>query len=307
VNGQDGRLLYDKLLKKGYRLLGLGVGSVRVSGIDRERPVNICDAGEVASVMEAVKPHEVYHLAAFHHSSEDAPLGTVELFRQSFDVNVLSLTHFLEAMKNHLPTARLFYAASSHIFAETESAVQDENTSMMPASIYGISKACGLLMCRYYRNQFGIFASVGILYNHESEFRDEKFISKRIIKGAIKIKKGQQGKLVVGDLHAEVDWGYAPDYVDAMMKILGVEQAGEFIIASGEKHAVLDFVKTVFDYLKLDWRRVVEEDKALITKKKISLVGNSNKLKEITGWKPSVSFKEMARLMLLKEGVSLDE
>ncbi len=305
VDGQDGQLLYDYLLKRGYQLLGLGRGSTRTSGIDWDTPVNICDTEEVASLMEAVKPHEVYHLAAFHHSSEDAPLGTVELFRQSFDVNDLSLTNFLEALKNHVPAGRLFYAASSHIFADTESTVQDENTPMMPSSIYGISKACGLLICRYYRNQFGIFSSAGILYNHESELRDEKFISKKIIKGALKIKHGQQKKLMVGDLNAEVDWGYAPDYVDAMVKILNVERPGEFIIASGEKHSVLDFVKIVFDYLKLDWQNCVEENEAQITKKQVSLMGNSKKLRELTGWKPAIPFKEMVRLMLLKEGIPL--
>jgi GDPmannose 4,6-dehydratase len=307
ASGQDGRFLYDALRSKGYGVLGLDVDICRSDDVDWRSPVNISNPVEVASLVQAVLPDEVYHLAAFHHSSEDAPSQNTDLFAKSIEVNVSSLVFFLEAMRQHAPASRLFYAASSHVFAGGGSERQDENSPLGPVSMYGISKACGLFICRYYRVQYGLFASTGILFNHESELRSERFISNKIVAGAIRIMQGRQDKLVVGDLDAEVDWGYAPDYVEAMMAVLMTDEPGEFVIASGEKHSVRDFVINVFGFLKLDWQVLVEENKALIKKAPGGLVGDSRKLRELTGWRPSVDFKGLARTMLLKEGVSLDE
>ena len=169
--------------------------------------------------------------------------------------------------------------------------VQDETTPLAPNNVYGVTKAAGLMTCRHYRDRYGLFASAGILYNHESALRDPRFVSQKIIQGAINIKKGRQDHLILGNLAAEVDWGYAPDYVEAMHRILRHSKAADFVISSGEKHSVREFVKLVCGRLGLDWRSCIRENRGVLTKPKISLVGSPKKLMRLTGWKPSVDFK----------------
>lgn len=301
--GQDGRLLYDLLIGMNYSLLGIGQNVIRSDGIKRDKIVDISIKEDVFDLLKTIKPHEIYYLAAFHHSSEDKLVDDYKLYQQSYNVNLFYLINFLEAIKLYSPETRLFYAASCLIFGKCETEIQDENTPFNPDTVYGITKLDGLLTCRYYRNRYGIFASTGILYNHESHLRKVNFISKKIIKGAINIKNKKQDKINLGDLTAEIDWGYAPDYVNAMYKILNASTADEYIVATGTKHSVRDFVRITFKYLNLDWEQYVEEDKSILSRGKKSLVGDSSKLRKITGWKPSVSFKKMIKVLLEKEGV----
>ena len=304
-NGQDGKLLYELLSKKGYSSIGIGKDFIKADGDDKLSPINISNTEAVFNLVKNFKPDEVYYLAAFHQSSENATLGNIELYQKSYEVNVFSLINFLEGIRKFSPRTKLFYAASSHIFGDEAGDTQDENTPINPNSIYGITKAVGLFLCRFYRNVHSIFASTGILYNHESSLRDRKFVSKKIIRGAIDIKNGRQDKLILGDLNAEIDWGYAPDFVEAMHMILNIRTADDFIIATGKKHTVLDFVKTTFRYLGLDWESYVEENPQLITRKKSYLVGNPKKLMAMTGWKVSVDFDQMIK-KLLEEEAGLD-
>jgi GDPmannose 4,6-dehydratase len=142
---------------------------------------------------------------------------------------------------------------------------------------------------------------VGILYNHESSLRHESFVSRKIIKGAVAIKKGKQKKLILGDLNAGIDWGYAPDYVDAMFRMLNHRVPDDFVVATGVTHTVREFARLAFDSLGLDYRRYVEEDPAIVTKKAYRRTGNPRKLMELTGWRPSVDFGQMIRLMIAEE------
>ena len=306
--GQDGTILHQFLSGKKHELIGISrdriTYSACVAGIDK---IDIANTDEVYRLVDSLKPHEIYHLAAVHSSSEwkDAPIDNAELYRSSHSVNVLSLVNFLEAIRKYSPETRLFYAASSHVFGNEAGDLQDESTPINPNSIYGITKAAGLFACRFYRNEYRIFASTGILYNHESSLRQEQFISKKIIRGAVDVKKGKKAKLALGDLDAEIDWGYAPDYVVAMYRILDSSAPGDFIIATGQKHTVRDFVEVAFGYLGLDWRSYVERDPSIIIKSRICLVGNPAKLMNVTGWKPSVGFDQMVRLLVdveLKSG-----
>ena len=303
--GQDGQLLSDLLSKKGYTIIGLDRNVIRCPKGMRFKSVDIIKSKEVSCIVKSFKPNEIYHLAAFHHSSEDEPIDDVELFRQSYKVNVSSLVNFLDAIRKLSPKTRLFYASSSHIFGETSGGFQDENTPINPGCIYGITKAAGLFTCRLYRNKYSIFVSTGILYNHESSLREDRFVSKKIIKGALNIKNGKQAHLVLGDLHAEIDVGYAPDYVKAMRKILSLKKGDDFIVASGKKHSILDFVKVVFEHLGLDWKQHVREDRKIITRKNVGCIGDPGKLKSAASWKPSVDFRGMIRALLTEEGVSL--
>jgi len=246
----------------------------------------------------AVRPDEVYYLAAVHHAAEENRGGDLDLFGKSFDVNVRGMLNFLEAIRKRSPGTRLFYAASSHIFGRARTSPQDEQTPVEPACIYGITKATGLQCCRFYRQRHGVFAAVGILYNHESPYRRPEFVSQKIVRGALAIRDGRQSKLVLGDLDAQVDWGYAPDYVDAMTRILGHAAPEDFIVATGQLHSVREFAAAAFGRLGLDWAKYVEVDSSLVGKQKRALVGNADKLRSLTGWRPSVTFDQMVGLLI---------
>ena len=296
--GQDGQLLYDFLLKRRYAVVGVDKGKIRCSSGISFKKVDILKLQEVVNLIKKFQPREIYYLAAFHHSSENLPCENLPLLRASYAVHVTGLANFLESIKKSCPKTRLFYAASSHIFGEAKEKVQDEHAPINPICIYGMTKASGLALCRFYRSSFGVFAAVGILYNHESVLRAGHFVSKKIIQGVIKIKKGKQKQLVLGDLHSVIDWGYAPDYVRAMHCILNRQKPDDFIVATGKARTVLDFVKIAFKALGLDWKLYVKEDRRLVRKQSFYRVGNPTKLMKDTRWAPKVSFEEMIRKMI---------
>jgi GDPmannose 4,6-dehydratase len=295
AHGQDGRLLGDRLERAGRSIIRLGRGDI-----------DLLNPAAGVALVQRHHPRTVYYLAAHHHSSED-PLGDAdaELLRKSFDVHVTGLVNILEAMRRCSPSTRLFYAASSHVFGQSDQPLQNELTPLNPTCAYGITKTAGVHCCRYYRNTRGLFASVGILYNHESPYRSPKFVSQKIIRGARAIASGRQDQLILGDLSARVDWGYAPDYVEAMRGILELPKADEFVIATGESHSVQEFVEIVFAALGLDWRRHVRENAAQITKQRRNLSGDASKLKRATGWQPTVSFRQMVEHLLTGRGHGL--
>jgi len=252
-------------------------------------------------VIRRFKPTEVYYLAAFHHSSEDKRQGELELFTKSFEVNTHGLIHFLEAIRTESPKTRLFYASSSHVFGSAKKSPQDENTPLDPENIYGISKATGMMICRYYRKLHSVFASTGILYNHESPLRAERFVSKKIAKGVAKIRAGKASVITLGDLESRVDWGYAPDYVEAMRRILSAKKSDDFVIATGKAHRVGDFAKLAFKRAGVPLKGHLKSRSNLAKKLAPKLVGNSGKLRRVTGWKPTVSFKEIVKILVDSE------
>ncbi len=293
--GQDGTLLAEHLMRAGHEVVG----------VSRDGPIDICDARAVADFVGAERPDHVYHLAAFHHAAEEAPGGSGALFVRSYETHVLSLVHFLEAIRAVSPSTRLFYAASSLIFGRPEAPVQDERSPIAPDSVYGITKAAGLLTCRHYRHEHGLFAAAGILYNHESWLRAPSFVSRKIVVAAVAIAAGRRReKLVVGELAAATDWGFAPDFVDAFQRILDAPRPDDFIVATGSAHTVRDFVAAAFAAVGLDWRNHVEERPGLLVRKPAARVGDARRLGEVTGWRPRVSFEEMVRLLVERELVS---
>ena len=298
ASGQDGTLLSELLTQRGVPHLDLSRQGIRDPSGKMLAPVHLMNFGDIAKLVKTYEPSHVFYLAAHHHSSQDAfEGGQAELWSASFDVQVMGLVHFLEALRLHAPTARLFYASSSHVFGSAAPVPQTEETPLAPENVYAIAKVAGMQACRHYRAGSGPFASVGILYNHESILRQEKFLSKKIILGALAIREGRQQQLVLGDLAAEADWGYAPDYVDAMVRILELPQPGDFIIATGQLHTVREFVDIVFDELGLEAAKYVVEDPTLVRRRSGRLVGDSRRLRMATGWKPSLSFEEMARTL----------
>jgi GDPmannose 4,6-dehydratase len=305
-NGQDGILLFELLKQKNYQIIGIDKNIVKSFQNEWNITVDITNQMQVSDLIAKILPDEIYFLPAFHHSAEDLPPDETVIFENSYIIHVKSFLYVLEAIKKHSILTRIFYAASSHIFGAAFERIQNEDTPFNPHSIYGITKLSGFLLGRFYRENFKIFAANGILYNHESHLREEKFVTKKIIKAALNIKNNMQDKLVLGDLKSIADWGYAPDYVEAMWKILNNDSPDDFIIATGEEHTVEDFVRVAFSYLGLDWRKFVSEQKNIIKKKNIILVGNSEKLRKTTQWTPSISFEEMIRILLIKEGANLN-
>jgi GDPmannose 4,6-dehydratase len=186
----------------------------------------------------------------------------------------------------------VFYASSSLIFSGSEGPVQDESTPVRPGCIYSLTKHAAMDAATYYRSAHGLFVSIGVLYNHESAFRDDRFLSKHIINQTRKLLAKEITTIRVGDLSATTDWGYAPDYARAMQHILRLENSDTFIISSGRGHTVQNWFEVLFDHLGLDWRQYVVEDRSIIVRKKPTLIGNNHKLLS-TGWSPQVSFEEM--------------
>lgn len=303
ARGQDGTLLTQQLRAKDYSVLGIDRGTVECSDGSEWTTVDILDVESVADAVKRFTPEEIYYLAAYHHSSENADLvAPAGIWSESFSVHVRGLINFLEAIRAHVPGARLFYAASALVFGRPEQSPQTETASLDPVCVYGITKTAGVHCCRFYRRHYSVFASVGFLYNHESHLRPESFLSRKIVRAATRIKQGAQRELVLGDLSAERDWGYAPDYVEAMWRILGLQAADDFIIASGRLHRVLDWVEEAFEALGLVWQDHVRQERSLLSREPGKLVGDSSKLRRATGWHPSTSFREMVANMLRLEG-----
>ncbi|WP_051022475.1 GDP-mannose 4,6-dehydratase [Nocardia pneumoniae] len=293
--GQDGTLLSDLLAARGEHVLRIGRGG----------PVDITDAAAVDHLIATERPRQVYLLAAVQHSSQDDHGDPHQLARASHRVNTLPVQHFAEAIEHHRTGTRLFYAASSHVYG-SDSAVCDEDSGLRPDSIYGVTKAAGLLACRAYRAR-GVFAAAGIMFNHESPLRAEKFVTRKIVRAVARIQRGDTDVLEVGRLDAGADWGYAPDYVEAMTRILALDEPDEFVVATGEHHTVAQFCAAAFGMAGLDWKDHVRERSSVLTRSRQPLVGDATRLRQRTGWRPSVDFRGMVRAMLAADGVRLVE
>ena len=291
-SGQDGTYLTEYLGKLGYQLVGVARGG----------PLDLSNRSHVAEFLDRVQPTEVYHLAAFHHAAEEKPLDDLELLTRSYEVHTLATANLLEGIRSVSPHTRLFYAASSHVFGTPPTPVQNEMTPLNPHGIYGITKQAGMKLCQYYRAQHHVFAAVGILYNHESPLRRPTFVCKKIVQAAVAIKTHKQDNLVLGDLDAEIDWGYAGDYVAAMHLIVQQPKPDDFVISSGQRHRVRDFVEQAFTRLGLDWKQNVTANPSLLRSATTpSLFGDSSKLRKQTGWTPTTSFSELVKLMVEAE------
>lgn len=305
--GQDGLFLTTQLIAAGHEVLGVSRRDVeylnetngrssKPGSIVHDRATStevILDSKLIEEIVETFSPDEIYYLAAFHHSAEAERPSTRQLLERSFDVHVWGLIHILEALLRYRPAAKLFYAASSHVFGNVTVATIDESTPLHPICAYGITKTAGVQTCRLYRKQHGLFASAGFLFNHESIYRKPEFLSKKIIRTAIAIREGHACELVLGDLSAVVDWGFAGDYTLAMQLVLQQEQSDDFVIASGERRTVQDFVDVVFGRLGLDARRYVHQKPNANLQRRPPLIGNATKLIACTGWSRHVSFEQM--------------
>lgn len=301
--GQDGSLLVGDLQKRGDQVIGIGrSSSIFPAGFPPNFIKDITNAKEVYQAVRLFQPDEIYYLAAYHTSSEagatQAPLH--KQFESAQAIHVTGLVNCLSAIVDESPTTRLFYASSSLVFSGENGERQDETTPLTPQGFYGITKAQGMWLCREFRKNHKVFASTGILYNHESHLRALGFLSAKIIKAAIRISKGYPEKLEVGNLSSRVDWGYAKDYVLAFQKILAADSPNDFIVATGESHTVEEFIDIVFNYFNLNPDKHVVENKNILTRKPSIKIGDASKLRSVTAWAPSLNYTDFV-IQLIKD------
>lgn len=288
--GQDGQLLHSHLIALGYSVIGLNRDNI-----------DILSVNDVSKLISEYQPAEVYYLAAYHHSSEDEIIDDATLFHNSFNVHVHGLVNFLDAIAKYSAKSRLFYASSSLIFGNPKDEIQSEDSKLNPENPYAISKVAGMMACRFYREHKGIFAASGILYNHESPLRSARFVSRKIVQAAVNIYRGGQDKLRLGNLGGKVDWGYAPDFVDAMHRMLQVSVPQDFVIATGNARSVREFASLAFSLLGLDYCEYVISDSDVLSRNSSLRLGDASLLRQKTGWEPKTSFENMVAIMIESE------
>jgi len=302
ITGQDGSYLAELLLSKGYEV----VGTVRRASAPNYwriqhllnritiKPADLLDQLSIIRVVDEVRPHEFYNLAAmsFVPASWDQPMLTGEF-------NAQGVTRVLEAIRQVDPAIRLYQASSSEMFGKVREVPQTELTPFYPRSPYGVSKVFAHYITVNYRESYDLFAVSGMLFNHESPRRGLEFVTRKVTDAVARIKLGLQEKLSLGNLDAHRDWGFAGDYVHAMYLMLQQERADDFVIATGISHSVRDLVEVAFGHAGLDWRKHVTLDPKLIRPAEVEhLIGDSTKARTQLRWQPSVDFAGLVKMMV---------
>jgi len=307
ATGQDGSYLADFLIKKGYEVhclirqstqftpdrwgnltAAMQTGKVHVHFGD------LTDSAGMRNLIELIEPDEVYNLAAQSHvgQSFEQPINTV-------GVTAIGPLSLLEAIRRSRPKARFYQASSSEMFGKVLETPQSETTPFHPRSPYGCAKAFGHYITQNYREAYGIFACSGILFNHESERRGENFVTRKISKAVARISLNLQQELVLGSTDVKRDWGYAPDYVEAMWLMLHHEQPGDYVVGTGEHHTVQEFIDEAFKCVGLDPKRYVKQDPKFTRPAEVdTLRANTTKAHNVLGWQPRVGFQELVERMV---------
>jgi GDPmannose 4,6-dehydratase len=308
INGQDGSYLAEFLLEKGYEVWGTvkrnSVAENQTSRLDEIYPqllgklqyADLTDLASLISVIQQCQPDEIYNLAAQSHVriSFDQPIYTA----QATGVGTLNL---LEAIRLTKPNAKMYQASSSEMFGNSidEDGFQRETTPLVPVSPYGCAKVYSYNICNNYKNSYGMFVSNGILFNHESPRRGTNFVTNKVVKGAVMIKKGLKQDLSLGNLNATRDWGHAKDYVKAMWMMLQQDKPDNFVCSTGVSHSVEDLVAYTFGKLDLDWKQYIKQDPKFLRPEELEdLKGDSTKLRTATGWEPKYTFETMIDEMI---------
>ena len=302
ITGQDGSYLAELLLSKGYRVVGV---ARRSSTVTYERIEHLLDditvvqgdlhdQGSLLALLEEHRPTEVYNLAAqsFVPTSWNQPALTGE-------ITALGVTRILEAIRFVNPKIRFYQASSSEMFGKVVEVPQSETTSFYPRSPYGVAKVYGHWITVNYRESFNMFATSGILFNHESPRRGLEFVTRKISHGVARIKHGQAKELRLGNLESQRDWGFAGDYVEAMWRMLQHDQPDNFVVGMGETHSVREFCEIAFSHVGLDYNDYVVQDERFYRPAEVDLlISNPSKVRSVLGWEPAVGFKELVTMMV---------
>jgi GDPmannose 4,6-dehydratase len=308
ITGQDGSYLAELLLGKGYEVHGIvrrsssfNTDRIEHLYVDPHSPDarlflhygDLVDGTGLREILTRVGPDEVYNLGAQSHVrvSFDQPVYTVQS-------DALGTINLLEAIRDTGQPVRFYQASSSEMYGKVVETPQRETTPFHPRSPYACAKVFSYWQTVNYREAYGMYAVNGILFNHESERRGETFVTRKITRGATRIKEGLQDKLFLGNLDAKRDWGFAGDYVEAMWLMLQQERPDDYVVATGETHSVREFLDEVFGYLGLDWKQHVEQDPRYFRPAEVDLLlGDASKARKQLGWQPKVTFKGLARRM----------
>lgn len=306
IAGQDGYYLAEFLLKKGYQVHGI----VRRSAFEnpkhslwRLEPIigrltlhsaTLESHASALEIIEKVNPDECYHMAAqsFVDYSFENEFGMI-------NSNISSTQCILSALKQKAIHCKFYFAGSSEMFGLAKESPQNEQTNFHPRSPYGISKVAGYYLMQNYREKYNMFACAGICFNHESPQRGFEFVTRKICNGAVQIKLGLLNKLMLGNMEAQRDWGFAGEYVQAMWLMLQQKKPDDYVIATGVTHSVREFVDLAFSQLRLDWRKYVVIDKNLFRPAETNILkGNYSKARKVLGWKPKVKFEALVKMMI---------
>ena len=302
VTGQDGSYLAELLLDKGYQVAGM---VRRSSTVSFERIAHLMDQVEFVSgdlldqlsmvqALRSFEPEEVYNLAAqsFVQTSFSQPVLTGE-------TTALGVTRILDAVRLVDPSIRYYQASSSEMFGKVAEVPQTETTPFHPRSPYGVAKVYGHWITVNYRESYGLHASSGMLFNHESPRRGLEFVTRKISHGAARIALGRESELRLGNLDAKRDWGFAGDYVEAMWRMLQQDEPGDFVVCTGETHSVREFCQVAFGHLGLDWEAHVVVDEEFIRPAEVDLlVGDASRAAKVLGWSPTVDFEGLVTMMV---------
>lgn len=302
ITGQDGSYLADLLLEKGYEVVGIvrrlsAPNYWRLEHIlDRItlRPADLLDQLSLIRVIDDVRPAELYNLAAMSYvpASWDQPMLTGEC-------NAQGVTRVLEAVRHVDTSIKVYQASSSEMFGKVRETPQSEHTPFYPRSPYGVSKVFAHYITVNYRESYDLFAVSGILFNHESPRRGLEFVTRKVTDGVARIKLGLTNRLLLGNLDAQRDWGFAGDYVHAMWRMLQEGSPDDYVIATGASHSVKDLLETAFTHVGLDWQRYVGTDPTMLRPAEVEhLVGDASKARRVLGWEPSVSFERLVTMMV---------
>ena len=302
ITGQDGSYLAELLLEKGYEVVGVvrrlsAPNHCRIEhvlGRIELRPADLLDQLSLVRLIDEVRPHELYNLAAmsFVPASWDQPMLTGEY-------NAQGVTRVLEAIRQVDTSIRLYQASSSEMFGKVRETPQNESTPFYPRSPYGVSKVFAHYITVNYRESYDLFAASGILFNHESPRRGLEFVTRKVSDGVARIKLGLTTRLSLGNLDAHRDWGFAGDYVRAMWLMLQQDAADDYVVATGVSHSVRDLVQTAFSHVGLDWQEYVDTDPALLRPAEVEhLIGDSAKARDELDWRPTIDFDRLVRMMV---------
>jgi GDPmannose 4,6-dehydratase len=302
ITGQDGSYLAEFLLEKGYHVVGMvrrssTVNFERINHIQDDIEIvsgDLLDTSSLTNLLRTAKPDEVYNLAAqsFVQTSWGQPVFTG-------DVTALGVTRLLDAIRIANPEARFYQASSSEMFGKVREVPQTEETPFYPRSPYGVAKVYGHWITVNYRESYNLFACSGMLFNHESPRRGMEFVTRKITSTVARIKLGLTNELRLGNLDAQRDWGYAPDYVRAMWLMLQQDKPDDYVVATGETHTVQEFVQLAFEHVGLDYQQYVVQDERFMRPAEVDLlVGSPAKAKRLLNWEPEVTFKELVQIMV---------
>jgi len=316
ITGQDGSYLADLLLAKGYEVHGIirrasTFNTSRIDHLYQDPHVNgvrlflhygdLADSVNLVKLIYALKPDEIYHLGAQSHVrvSFDIPEYTG-------DVTGLGTIRILEAMREAGVNSRFYQASSSEMFGKVQEVPQKETTPFWPRSPYGAAKMYAYWVTVNYRESYGMHATNGILFNHESPRRGETFVTRKITRAVAAIKLGRQKELFLGNLDAKRDWGYAAEYVEAMWMMLQADEGDDYVVATNETHSIREFLEVAFGHVNLDWKDHVKYDPKYERPAEVDLlIGDASKAKRQLGWEPRVRFAELAKIMVDADLASL--